>query len=71
MARQAQMVAQLPPTPCTQEMRDQVVDFADREGVSIAEVQRQALSLFFTLSDRESIVQSKNSYIQPRQEQKT
>ena len=69
MARTAKMVAQLPPTPCTQEMRDQVVAVADRDQVSVAAVQREALSLFLALRDRDSMAQSNKSHIHNREEQ--
>lgn len=42
------MDAQLPPTPCTAEMRDQVVGIAQSEGKSIADIQRIAISLFLS-----------------------
>mgnify|MGYP000411161421 CR=1 FL=1 len=38
--------AQLPATPCTEEMRVRVVEIARRRGMSLAEVQRAALSFF-------------------------
>lgn len=38
--------ASLPPTPCTEEMRKQVEAIARKEGVSLAQVQRTAISLF-------------------------
>lgn len=69
MARYAQLTAQLPPLRCTPELKDQVVAFADRERISIGEVQRQSLSLFLAARDRESIAQTKNSHIQHREEQ--
>lgn len=38
--------ARLPATPCTQEMRDTVLDAADELGMNIAELQRTALQFF-------------------------
>jgi len=70
MARYAQLTAELPPMRCTPELRDRIVAIADRERISIAEVQRQALSLFLTERDRESIAQTTKSHIQHREEQK-
>ncbi|MFB1502074.1 hypothetical protein [Thiocapsa sp. N5-Cardenillas] len=43
----------LPPTPCPPEMRDSIVMLADSNNVSIAEVVRQAVTLF--LSENVSI----------------
>lgn len=71
MARQAEMIAKLPPTPCTPEMRDQVVAFADRERIAIAEVQRQALTLFFALRDSKPVTQSSIPRIHNREETPT
>lgn len=38
----------LPATPCTPGMREAVLDIALSKGVSLAEVQRDAISLFLT-----------------------
>jgi len=46
---------QLPPTPCTLEMREKVLEVANSEGLSIAEVQRAAFSFFLLSLDRGSI----------------
>jgi hypothetical protein len=48
MARKKVMTAQLPPTPCPAEMRDEVVTLAEKEEVSIADIIRSALSLFLS-----------------------
>lgn len=53
--KKVRYVVQLPPTPCTQEMRDQIVEEAERLGVSIAEIQRAAYQFFLSTSDRKSI----------------
>lgn len=42
------MSAWLPPTPCTPEMRNNLIEVAKREGKSIADVQRSAFSLFLS-----------------------
>lgn len=42
------LTAQLPPTPCIPEMRDQVVELAAKKGWSLAEVQRNAIALFLS-----------------------
>lgn len=49
------MTAFLPPTPCTPEMRQRVEAYAEKEGRSIAEVQRDALSLFFARIDTNGV----------------
>ena len=49
------MEAQLPPTLCTSEMRDKVVHLAERQGKSIGQLQREALSLFLRMSDSKAI----------------
>lgn len=46
MARRKKLTAQLPPTPCTPEMRKSVVEFADNAGLSMADVMRSAISIF-------------------------
>lgn len=46
----------LPPTPCTPEMHDLVRQIAQQQGTSIAEVQRQAVSLFLNTNYRQTIV---------------
>lgn len=48
MARQKVLVDQLPPTPCTPDMRRRIVEISDNQGVSIAEVMRSAISLFLS-----------------------
>jgi len=40
--------SQLPATPCYLDVRKQMVEIAKREGVSLAEVQRAAFSLFLS-----------------------
>lgn len=44
--KRRQFLSILPATPCTPEMRDQVITIAESRGVSVAELQRDALSLF-------------------------
>lgn len=50
---------QLPATPCTPEMRESITVLARAKGVSLAEIQRQAFSLF--LSENYSITIEKHS----------
>jgi hypothetical protein len=47
--------AQLPPTPVTPEMREKVIDYAQKNGLSLSEIQRRALSLFFGCDDSKTI----------------
>lgn len=47
--------AWLPPTPCTPEMREELIAVATREGRSLADLQRTAISLFLSVSDGETI----------------
>lgn len=42
----AKYTEQLPPTPCEPELRQDVVNFAKREGRSLADVTRTALRFF-------------------------
>lgn len=46
LKRRERLTAQLPPTPCTPEMRRQVEELASKGEMSIAEFQRQVMSLF-------------------------
>lgn len=48
MATKRRMSAFLPPTPCTQDMRTKLVAVAEEQGKSIAQVQREAVSLFLS-----------------------
>ena len=49
--RWARFPMQLPPTPCSAEMRGALVAVAEQGKVSLAEVQRCAFSLFLTQFD--------------------
>lgn len=51
MARKAQYTEQLPPTPCTPAMRKSLLQIAEREEISIAEVQRRAFNFFLSQND--------------------
>jgi hypothetical protein len=44
--------ALLPATPCSAEMREKMQQLAQREGASLAELQRSAFSLFLSESDK-------------------
>ncbi len=54
LTRRPRYIAQLPATPCTPQMREQMVEIAERRGVSLAEVQREAYSFFLAHDDRKS-----------------
>ncbi len=54
MAKRKKLTVQLPPTSCTPEMRDRVVGIADKEGISIGELVRDAISLFLSSHDSKS-----------------
>lgn len=49
--KRAGMEAQLPATPCTDEMRKRIVGIAKSQGVSIAQVQRVAYEFFLAQID--------------------
>jgi hypothetical protein len=51
------LTAQLPPTPCTPEMRETLVTLAKNNNVSIADIQRQAFSLFLRGCDSKTITE--------------
>jgi hypothetical protein len=44
--KKAKLIHTLPPTPCTPEMRDQMVQAAKNQGRSLADIQREAFSIF-------------------------
>jgi hypothetical protein len=49
------MVAYLPVTPCTMDMKDRMLKIASDKGISLAELQREAFRVFLTKSDTKSI----------------
>ncbi len=59
--RKARFGVLLPATPCTEDMRKRMVEVADQWGESIAEVQREAFSLFLALNDSKSIIKESKS----------
>lgn len=46
--KEARLTAFIPPTPCTQDMREEVEKVAKKEGVSIAQIMRASVSLFLS-----------------------
>jgi hypothetical protein len=53
--RKERLGASLPPTPCTQDMREQIVALAKNNGATIAEVQRTAFEFFLRSIDSKTI----------------
>jgi len=54
-SKKAELTATLPPTPCTPQMRELIVELAKQRNITIAEIQRQAFSLFLSGSDSKAI----------------
>lgn len=50
--KKRQFTVLLPATPCNVELRDRILQVADNRGMSIAEVQREAFSLFLAEIDK-------------------
>jgi hypothetical protein len=61
--KKAVLTAWLSATPCTPEMREKVVAIASARNESVAEIQRQAISLFLSTADRVSV--TNNSEAEP------
>jgi dsDNA-binding SOS-regulon protein len=57
----AKLTSSLPPTPCTPDMRARVEKISKDKGVSLAEIQRDAIALFLAKSERKSISTVKKS----------
>lgn len=53
--RQPVYIKQLPPTPCTPDMRVDLIELATRLNISIAEAQRRAISLFLSSDNSKPI----------------
>lgn len=60
----AKFPAMLPSTPCTAEMRDQIMEIVKQRNSSIAEVQRDAFSLFLAANYSNAIVKNSDNEIQ-------
>lgn len=59
--KRERLTAQLPPTPCTPGMREHVFEVAKTIGISVAELQRNAVAIFLARYSRETIVISSTS----------
>jgi len=68
MAKQKVLTGRLPATPCTPEMLARVREIADKQGRSIAEIQRDAISLFLRRYDRKTVMSDKILINQPIKE---
>lgn len=55
LVKRVRFDATLPATPCTPEMREKMQEVAQREEMSLAEVQRAAFSLFLSEIDNSVI----------------
>jgi len=64
-SKKAVLTAQLPPTPCTPQMREKLVEVARQRNITIAEIQRQAFSLFLSSA---AILNSNNDVLDSRTE---
>ena len=53
----------LPSTPSTPEMREQMLHVAQERGVSLAEVQREAFSLFLSANYSKAIVENSDDIV--------
>jgi dsDNA-binding SOS-regulon protein len=53
----------LPSTPCKPEMRDEMLELARKKGVSLAELQREAFSLFLSQNYSNAIDNSRKSTV--------
>lgn len=51
MSTKKKLDAWLPSTPCTQKMRESLIAVAEQQGRSLADVQREAISLFLRSFD--------------------
>lgn len=57
MAKPRKLIRRLPATPCTPEMHERVLNLAGEMDVSIADLQRRAISLFLRRHDKKFITQ--------------
>lgn len=58
------LTSSLPPTPCTPDMRAKVEQISKDKGVSLAEIQRDAITLFLARNERQTIKNVKKSISQ-------
>jgi hypothetical protein len=59
--KNAVLTAWLSATPCTPEMRQDVIAVASQRNLSVAEVQRQAISLFLSTADRHPVTENREA----------
>lgn len=61
MGNRRKFTAWLPSTPCTPEMRAQIMGVAEEKKQSISELTREALSLFLSQNDCKSVKKSRKT----------
>jgi hypothetical protein len=61
----AKLTAQLPPTPCTEEMRENLIALAQDQGRSLADLQRTAIALFLSGNSNKTV--NNDNYIGNRE----
>lgn len=62
--------SQLPSTPVTVTMRERVVSIAQERGMSLSEVQREALSLFLAKNDSKKVKDDSKSVKEESQDER-
>ena len=68
MAKRKVLTVRLPATPCTPEMLARVKAIADDEGRSIAEIQRDAITLFLRRRDKKTVMNDEGKIKEPVKE---
>jgi hypothetical protein len=61
ITKRAVFTAWLSATPCTPEMRERVIAIASERNLSVAELQRQAISLFLSSADRVPVIENREA----------
>lgn len=62
ITKPATFTTQLPATPCTDEMREKIIEIAQNNGVSIANIQRNAFALFLDSFASKSSTNDRDGY---------